>query len=217
MKMKMQSRYWSMGNLKNTSLSESNQLYIYKTTVRRWSCTYTRPLSDRLLNLRSPCSTPSWQDKCRTTWRKFREGSFRRSLSMNNLMAKYWRKKASNNLAPEEKIFMKKNAEKAYNSERYSNQWFPLRRGCNFNMRRLEKFHNSKSQTNWICAFGCLFFILGIRFILQKLWTTIFLRKMLQIYNQILSNFNEIFDNSALHKPKKTCKTIWGTCFWHSL
>ena len=34
MKMKLRSRYWGMCNLKNCSLSESKQLYIYKTTVR---------------------------------------------------------------------------------------------------------------------------------------------------------------------------------------
>ena len=91
MKMKLRSRYWVMWNLKNWSLSESDQLYIDKTTVRP------------LLNLRSPRSTPSWQDECQRTWRKFSEGSWRRSLGMIDLTEKYWRKKTSNDLAREGK------------------------------------------------------------------------------------------------------------------
>ena len=136
MKMKLRSRYRGMCNLKNCSLSESDQLYIYKTTVR--------PVAEFAIPSFNSLMTGRMSEDLEKIQRRILQTIFGYDRSYREILEK----ENIERLSTGREELCEKFAEKAFKNEKYSDRWFPLRRACNYNMRRLEKFHIPKSRTN---------------------------------------------------------------------
>ena len=136
MKMKLRSRYCGMCNLKNCYLSESDQVYIYKTTVR--------PVAEFAVPLFNSLRIGRMSEDFEKFQRRILKTIFGYDRSYGELLEK----ENIEQLSPRGEDLCKKNAKKAYQNKKYSDRWFPQRRACNYNMRRLEKFHIPKSLTN---------------------------------------------------------------------